>query len=57
MVTRQGRVRITPEGFILIIVNFLSFAFLFSEHILGNIASAALPIIKLIWGVDKRDAK
>jgi len=42
MVTPQGRVRITPEGFILIIVSFLVLGFLFGERTLRNIVPAVL---------------
>jgi hypothetical protein len=41
---------ITPEGFILIIINFLVLAFLFGERALVNILPVLNPIIEKIWG-------
>ena len=51
--TPQAGAQITPEGFILIIVNFLVLGFLFGERTLRNIVPALLPVIELIWGVRK----
>jgi len=51
--TSEGGAQITPEGFILIIVNFLVLGFLFGERTLRNIVPAVLPVIELIWGVRK----
>jgi hypothetical protein len=45
-----GGVRITPEGFILIIINFLVLGFIFGERTLRNVVPAMLPIVELIWG-------
>ncbi len=47
---------ITPEGFILIIINFLVLAFLFGERALVNTLPVLNPIIEKIWGT-KAEAK
>lgn len=44
---------ITPEGFMIIIINLLVLGFIFGERTLKNIIPAALPIIELIWGKGK----
>lgn len=41
---------ITPEGFMVLIINFLILGFIFGERTLRNIVPAILPIIELIWG-------
>jgi hypothetical protein len=41
---------ITPEGFILIIINFLVLAFLFGERAIVNITPVLMPLIEKIWG-------
>jgi hypothetical protein len=46
----SGNNFITPEGFILIIINFLVLAFLFGERALVNILPVLNPIIEKIWG-------
>jgi hypothetical protein len=41
---------ITPEGFMVIIINALVLGFIFGERTLRNIVPALMPIIELIWG-------
>lgn len=46
----SGNISITPEGFVLIIMNFLVLGFLFGERALRNIVPVLLPLIEKVWG-------
>jgi len=51
----RGSVHITPEGFMVLIINFLVLGFIFGERTLRNIVPAILPVIEMIWGRRGKD--
>jgi len=46
----EGVSAITPEGFCLIVINFLVLGFLFGERTLKNLLPLIRPLVESVWG-------